>query len=343
MDPSFPKKPIPGGRTRAQSLLSALHSVHREQVVSDASPNHPGITPDRIGEAHGTDGGTAGSSGASQIPAGGVMAGDVRDARVSALNDALHGTNMNADHGSESIPITSSKASTVDDPAFDETPLASDEADQEAYLDNTDPELDLRKWCTGQPPKKSYLRSDTKMFDRLPITRRSTLADKPELDILIAGSKIDYGGHSFVPLTARVIHYLSPYWKGEKPIADTKVFACLLINQEINGLHADHVVAALQSIGEHCRHLLVVSPVQTSELGNVFIRDQGDIEPGNDWERLLQCFSNLEHLAYVHDAKELVDLTRGTFYTLHTAVADRQAAKALKTFKVDGPPQMITS
>ncbi|KAH7064415.1 hypothetical protein BKA63DRAFT_496752 [Paraphoma chrysanthemicola] len=344
MDPSFRKKPISGGRTRAHSLLSVLHSVHQERVAGDTSLNYPGLTRDRIGEPHGTDGGTAGSNGASQLSAEGVVGGNVPDARVSALTKAFQGTNIGTDHESKPIPIATSKGMSAGSSSFEGTPFASNsEADQEVYLESADPEPDLRKWCTGQPPKKSFLGSDTKFFARLPITRRSTLADKPELDNLLAASKIDYRGHSFVPLTARVIHNLSPYWKGEKPVADTKVFECLLINQEVNKVHADHVVAALQRIGEHCKHLLVVSPIQTSDLGSVFIREQGDIEPGNDWEHLLQCFPNLKYLAFVHDVKEPVDLTRGTFYALHAAVANRQAAQELKTFKFDGPPQMITN
>jgi hypothetical protein len=173
--------------------------------------------------------------------------------------------------------------------------------------------------------------------------RRSTLADKPELDLILASTKVEYRGHIYVPLTAYVIHRLSPYWKGEKPVADTKVFECIMINSEVNGIHADHVVAALQRIGEYCKHLLVVSPIQTSELGNVFVREHGEVEPGNDWEHLLKCFPNLKYLAFVHDIDEHVELSRGTFYALHTAISNRQAAQAFKSFKYEGPPQLLTN
>jgi hypothetical protein len=200
---------------------------------------------------------------------------------------------------------------------------------------------DLRKWCTGQPPKTSFLGSDGQR--RIPFARRSTLAEKPELDILLAATKVNYKGHGYLPLSAQTIHRLSPYWKGEKPIADTKVFKCIKMDQEINGIHADHVVAALERIGAHCKHLLVVSPIQTSELGNVFNREAGNVALGNDWEQILNCFPNVKRLVFVHLKDEPVMLSRGTFYALHTAVANRQAAHELKSFSCEGPPQLITN
>jgi hypothetical protein len=197
----------------------------------------------------------------------------------------------------------------------------------------------LRKWCTGLPPRKSFLGSD----GRLPFTRRSTLADKPELDILLSATKVTYKTHLYLPLTAQTIHRLSPYWKGEKPIADTKLFECILINGEINGVHADHVVAALERIGAHCKHLVVVSPIHTSELGNVFNREAGNINPGRDWACILKCFPNLEYLAFVHNVNEPLELSRNTFLALHKAVADRQVAQGVKSFKYQGPPQLLTN
>jgi hypothetical protein len=200
-------------------------------------------------------------------------------------------------------------------------------------------EQKLRKWCTGTSPKKSFLGND----GRLPFTRRSTLADKPELDILLAATKIKYKGHLYLPLTAQTIHRLSPYWKGEKPIADTKLFECILINGEINGVHADHVVAALERIGNHCKHLVVVSPIQTSELGNVFNREAGNINPGSDWACILKCFPNLEYMAFVHNVDEPVELSRNTFFALHKAVATRQVAQQVKSFEYHGSPQLLTN
>jgi hypothetical protein len=184
-------------------------------------------------------------------------------------------------------------------------------------------EPDLRQWCSGQPSRKSYL-SSTRSVPRIRFSRRSTLANKPELDHLLAATKVEYNGHSYLPLTAKTIHRLDPLFKGAKPLADMKLFKCIIINKEVNGVHADHVVAALEFIGEHCEHLLVMSPVQTSELGNVFNREADNINTGNDWDCILKCFPNLKHLAFVHRIGERVGFSRSTFHGLRAAVARRQ-------------------
>jgi hypothetical protein len=198
-------------------------------------------------------------------------------------------------------------------------------------------EQPLRKWCSGQPPKKSFLGSG-----RLPFSRRSTLADKPELDVLLALTKKDYKGHGYLPLTARTIHRLSPFWKGEKPIADTKVFECIMIDSDINGVHADHVVAALQRIGTFCKHLLVIAGVKTTELGTVFKRESGNIPLGNDWDCILKCFPNLRHLAFIRPVGEPVEWSRDTLFALHLAVAKRQSVEETTTFSFEAPGKLIT-
>lgn len=199
----------------------------------------------------------------------------------------------------------------------------------------------LRKWCSGLPPKKSFLGSDDSPAARLPLTRRSTLAEKPELDDLLAATKIEYDGHEYLPLTVGTLHRLSPFYKGEKPIADLNLFKCIMITPEINNVHADHVVAAMERIGVHCEHLLVVAPIQTTELGNVFNREAGNVAPGNDWDQILKRFPNIKHMAFVHPLEEPVELSRGTFRALHAAVANSQATHDIKTFKYDGPVQLF--
>jgi hypothetical protein len=201
---------------------------------------------------------------------------------------------------------------------------------------------DLRKWCSGQPPKKSYLTPDAKFLPRIRKTRRNTLADRPELDSLLAATKVEYNGHYYLPLTAVTIHRLDPFFKGAKPLADMKLFECIIINQEVNGVHADHVVAGLERIGEHCKHLLVMSPVQTSELGNVFARESDNINTGNDWDAILGCFPNLQFLAFVHDIDEPVGFSGNTFRGLRAAVARRQATREeLKGFSFNMPPALL--
>jgi hypothetical protein len=189
---------------------------------------------------------------------------------------------------------------------------------------------------------KSFLSSDRNFPARLPVSRRNTLADKPELDLLLAATKIDYNGHSYLPLTAHTIHHLDPFFKGAKPLADMKLFDCIVITYEINSVHADHVVAALERIGEHCKHLLVMSPIQTSELGNVFAREAGLITSGNDWDAILGCFPNLEYLAFVHHVNEPIGFSKNTFRGLQMAVANRQTnSKELKGFTFSVPTTLL--
>jgi len=226
----------------------------------------------------------------------------------------------------------------------DSEDIPVENADEYDYSDHYP---DLRKWCSGHPPKKSFLGTDRNIPPRFRMSRRSTLADKPELDVLLAATKVEYNGHFYLPLTAKTIHRLDPFFKGAKPLADMKLFECIVITHEVNGVHADHVVAALERIGEHCKHLLVMSPVQTSELGNVFAREHDNVNPGNDWDAILGCFPHLQYLAFVHHVDEPVGFSRNTFRGLQAAVARRQAAQGqatqegLKGFSFNMPPALL--
>jgi hypothetical protein len=236
---------------------------------------------------------------------------------------------------SEPIPIENPVNAFVARPSTSH--VSTDESSSDTEDDPVMNEQPLRRWCTGQPPKKSFLGSGS-----LPFSRRSTLADKPELDVLLALTKKTYKGHGYLPLTARTIHRLSPFWKGEKPIADTRVFECIMIDAEINGIHTDHVVAALERIGTYCKHLLVVAGVKTTELGTVFNREFDNIPVGYDWECILRCFPNLKHLAFIHPVEEPVEWSRDTLFALHLAVAKRQAIQETTTFGVEVPGKLIT-
>ncbi|KAH3958552.1 hypothetical protein HBI81_030330 [Parastagonospora nodorum] len=209
-----------------------------------------------------------------------------------------------------------------------------------AMLGMGDRENPILDGCSGLPPKRSFLGPDGVFASRGPMIRRSTLADRLELDALLARAKVTYDGHVYLPLTAETIHHLLPFFNGSKPIADKKLFEYIMIDHEVNSVHADHVVACLERIGELCKHLLVMSPVHTSELGSVFKRDLLEVSPGNDWSHILNCFPNLERLAFVHPIHEPVDLSRGTFFALLTAVANRQAAKGPMGFKYEVPKQI---
>lgn len=199
----------------------------------------------------------------------------------------------------------------------------------------------LRKWCTGLPPKQSLLRRLHDSPPRARLTRRSTLADRPELDHLLATALESHEGNTHLPLTFHTIRRLSPFWKGAKPIANYSIFERLLLNKDVNQVHADDVVAALKLIGPHCKHLVIVAPIHTSEYGDVFNRETRNINTGNDWEKILACFPNLETVLFQHPGNEPTELQRNTFFNFQRAVCSTQLKK-LKTVKFSGPPKLLT-
>ncbi|KAF2786541.1 hypothetical protein K505DRAFT_204696, partial [Melanomma pulvis-pyrius CBS 109.77] len=129
--------------------------------------------------------------------------------------------------------------------------------------------------------------------------RRSTLADKPELDHKLKAACVEYNGQSYLPLTAPTFKKLSPLWQGAKPIANVAIFKNLLIDEEVNATHADHVVAALERIGGHCQELVIKSSIKTSELGDVFAREQFNFGSGNDWAKVFRALPYLKNVAVV--------------------------------------------
>ncbi|KAF2850287.1 hypothetical protein T440DRAFT_110071 [Plenodomus tracheiphilus IPT5] len=201
----------------------------------------------------------------------------------------------------------------------------------------------FRNWTTGHPPKTSFLHGDANTTARFKMLRRSTLADKIELDVLLKATMIQYEGHEYLPLTTATIRHLSPFWKGLKPVSDVSMFSCIMINKEIDGCHADHVVSALERIGEHCHHLVVLAPIQTSELGNVFHREQGNINPGNDWDHLLRFFPTLKHLVFIHPHHIPFELSNNTLAALLAAVTRRPNPLALQEVSIRVPPGVIAA
>jgi hypothetical protein len=130
-----------------------------------------------------------------------------------------------------------------------------------------------------------------------------------------------YEGTLHLPMTSAVVKQLSPLWKESKPVANFKLFERILINRDVNKVHADHVVAALERIGEHCKHLVVVSPIDTAELGEVFQRDLSTMDASNgDWDKIFKCFPNLVSVTYSHPDEEPVDLMVHTFKSFQRAV-----------------------
>lgn len=149
-----------------------------------------------------------------------------------------------------------------------------------------------------------------------------------------------YEGTHYLPMTSNVLHLLSPLWKGRKPIANFKLFERILINRDVNKVHADHVVAALERVGMHCKHLVVVSPIHTAELGEVFKRDLSTMDASSsDWDQIFKCFPNLESVTYNHPDGEPVDLMVHTFKSFQRAV-EKAGYKALDV-RVSAPADLL--
>jgi hypothetical protein len=201
---------------------------------------------------------------------------------------------------------------------------------------------DLRNWCTGQPPKRPGFGAFLKFppRGRHSLSRRSTLADKPELDVLLAATLVEYKGKKHLPLSAKTLRRLSPLWKGEKPLANFHIFERLLLNKEINTAHADHVISALERVGGHCKHLVIISPIHISEYGDVLNREDGNINTGNDWDKIIACFPNLETATFEHPQEEPSELSRSTFANFHRAIEDAHIG-SLREVDMQIPPHVM--
>ncbi|KAF2195793.1 hypothetical protein K469DRAFT_466395, partial [Zopfia rhizophila CBS 207.26] len=151
--------------------------------------------------------------------------------------------------------------------------------------------------------------------------RRSTLAGISELDHGLANHLLDYQGFRYLPLSTEVIRLLSYFYTGARPVADMTMFRRLLINGDVNNMHADHVISALEHIGIACTNLAIVSPIYTSEYGDVFNREQMNISPSNDWLNILKQLPNLSILTFEHPSHVPADLLRHTFFSIHCAIA----------------------
>ncbi|CAI6335474.1 unnamed protein product [Periconia digitata] len=175
-----------------------------------------------------------------------------------------------------------------------------------------------------------------------PKSRRSTLSDQPELDKHLRESMVTYDGLLYLPMSSTTLHHLSPFWKGLKPIAKLdEIFERVLINKDINKVHADHVVAALERVGMHCKHLVVLSPIHTAELGEVFNREIDNLDdPSSDWSKIFKCFPNLESVTFKHPDDEPLDLVEDTLKSFQRAII---TAGYPSTFKIhiSAPPEVL--
>ncbi|KAF3010751.1 hypothetical protein E8E13_007215 [Curvularia kusanoi] len=174
------------------------------------------------------------------------------------------------------------------------------------------------EFCRGQPPKRSFLSAAP---PRLRMSRRSTLADKPELDGLLGEAMIQRKNEKFLPLVPETIHLLTSYLKGNRPVTRTS-FANLMINGETNKVSPGVFIVTLEQIGQHCKHLAIIAPFHTTEFVNATDYEHGNPEPGSDWGKILSCFPNLDKLTYEDQSENPIDRAQETYFSLNDALAN---------------------
>lgn len=152
---------------------------------------------------------------------------------------------------------------------------------------------------------------------------------------------VRYKDEDFLPLDFKTVHHLARYFNGSKPLAHTCRLKRLLITSETNQGQAGPFVAAIENVGVYCEHLAIVAPFHTIDFSNVFDRDTGNLEPGSDWEKILQCFPNLHTLTFEHPVNEPTNLTRDTFCALNRALANNTTVQKIKDFKLYVPPKVV--
>ncbi|KAF1931652.1 uncharacterized protein M421DRAFT_417418 [Didymella exigua CBS 183.55] len=197
----------------------------------------------------------------------------------------------------------------------------------------------FKDFCRGQPPRRSFLASG--MPPRLPVSRRSTLADKPELDTLLKVFTIQFKNEDFLPINENTVHLLNQYMNGSKPLAHTCRFKRLLFNSKTNEVRVGLFVKVLENIGMYCEHLAIVAPFHPIEFGNTIESDIGNSEPGSDWEKILDCLHKLRSLTFEHPDTEPTHLTRDTFYTLTCALATNKILQKSLSICLDVPPKVF--
>ena len=105
-------------------------------------------------------------------------------------------------------------------------------------------------WLRVSPPRSPIL------------SRRSTLANSPELDYVLYALRIQHDGVEYLPITLHTIQVLAPYINGAKPVADITLFANLAFDAETFNRHYISLSAAVTVIGQHCTGSVMVRGVE---------------------------------------------------------------------------------
>jgi hypothetical protein len=159
-------------------------------------------------------------------------------------------------------------------------------------------------------------------------------AKKSELDRNL------YNDLVYTPLIAHLVHRLSPKWNDEL-IPRNELFESMLITHEINNVYAHHIIKVLKRIGKSCQHPLLMSPIKTSELGDVFNREIDDIHTSHDWGQTFQNLPRIIHVIFVHPAGGLKEFDNNTPHAIRAAIARHQVALQPKGFEYRGPARLL--
>lgn len=148
------------------------------------------------------------------------------------------------------------------------------------------------------------------------MSRRSTLADRPELDAQLNAVMVRLNDEMFLPLNTSTVSRIMEYLNGSKPLVHVYcVFGRLLINTKSNEVRPGLLIAALEKIGPYCGHLAVGAPFHTTEFVHTNCKVDKP-EPRSDWDKILECFPNLRKISFAGRTHQPVAATRETFKSL---------------------------
>lgn len=173
------------------------------------------------------------------------------------------------------------------------------------------------------------------------MSRRSTLADKPEFDTLLEVHTVQFKGEDFLPINGNTVHLLNQYLNGSKPLAHTCRFERLLFNEKTNEVRVGLFVKVLESVGMYCDHLAIVAPFHPIEFGSALKYEVGNSEPGSDWFKILNCLPTLRRFTFKHPKTEPLRMTRDAFYTLTVALDANKIIQRHLDVKLDVPDRVL--
>lgn len=175
----------------------------------------------------------------------------------------------------------------------------------------------------------------------MPLSRRSTLADKPELDTLLKVHMVRYKDEVFLPIHEDTVHRLNQYLNGSKPLADTGLFKRLLIDRQTNQIRTALFIAALEQLGAYCEHLVIQAPFHPMDFGITHEHETGNNEPGSDWTNILACFPSLLTFTFEHPNTEPTRLMSDAFYALTCALHHNTTLQEIFKVQLPVPPKLL--